>query len=255
MNPEIIKQYLNKNASETKNRLTIYYQSEINEISILLSKIMSPLQLYFTTINNPNLDDPKYHSYGLMTKGANTLMASIELVLNGYYWEPPILHRNAVEHFATGWDIIQSDDRFQTWKENKKFKSTDSLSNIKHDFPKLGNYYGMLSTMYTHVSPINSSPSFIFVDGGPKIQFFGQIREGKEGIRKSEIYVSIFVVYICLQITESCFSKYTNELETIRYDKNENNFKVKVSDRHRKFADECMKILKERMDMPLSDLL
>lgn len=38
-------------------------------------------------------NNPKQVAFGLMTKGTNTLLATFELSLNGYLWEPAILLR------------------------------------------------------------------------------------------------------------------------------------------------------------------
>lgn len=106
-----------------------------------------------------------------MIKGANTLMAGFELSLNGYFWETPILLRNALEEFASAWDIVHNPERLEIWKANKNFKSTDSISNAKEINPVIGPFYGLLSQMYTHINKNNASPSFVVVEDGLKFNF------------------------------------------------------------------------------------
>lgn len=123
---ETIIKYLNELTVDSKKRGTDYFKEEVEEFSLLLSKIISPLQNYNSIIKTPKKDDPKFIGYGLMTKGANTLMAGFELSLNGYLWEPPILLRNALEVFASAWDIIHNPKRLELWQDHKSFKSTGS---------------------------------------------------------------------------------------------------------------------------------
>jgi hypothetical protein len=172
-----------------------------------------------------------------MTKSANSLMAAFEIVLTGYLWESKVLFRNALEGFATAWDIVQNEARFILWsKNNNKFHSTDSVSNLKKEIEPFGKMYGFLSNMYVHTNPVNASPSYLVIDGEPKLQFFGLIRQGKETIRKSEIYSSILMAYVSLQIVEITFHKYSNHLETIEIIPDTEIARVKVSERHAKFV-------------------
>ena len=212
---ETIKRYLNELTVDSKKRVTDYFKEEVDEFSLLISKIIIPLQNYTSKIKTPAKDDPKYIGYGLMTKGANTLMAGFELSLNGYLWEPPILLRNALEGFASAWDIVHNPKRLEMWKANKYFKSTDSITNAKEIISIIGPFYGLLSNMYAHIKQENASPSFVLLEDNPKLQFFGLIRNGKEKIRQGEIYLCLIVTFMCLQMTELCFHQYLSEFETI----------------------------------------
>jgi hypothetical protein len=243
-----IKYYLNELTLGSKKRVTNHFKEEVDEISLLLSKNIILLQNYISTIKTPSKDDPQYIGYGLMTKGTNTLMAGLELSLNGYFWEPPILLRNALEGFASAWDIIHNPKRFEIWKANKKFKSTDSISNAKEINPALGQVYGLFSDMYTHIKPDTASPSFVFVEGKPELQFFGFIRNGKENIREGEIYLCLIVTYMCLNMAELCFHQHSNEFETIEKIPGKQYVKCKVTERHRKFVDRSMVIYKNMKD-------
>lgn len=88
---ETIIKYLNELSADSKKRVTDYFKEEVEEFSLLISKIIIPLQNYISLNQATGKDDPELNAYGLMTKGANTLMASFELALNGYFWEPPNL--------------------------------------------------------------------------------------------------------------------------------------------------------------------
>lgn len=243
---EQILNYLTNSSPESKTRLTNYYSDQLKEIAILLSKMTEILDNY--NLSHPNYDgnNPKHVANGLMIKSKNTLMAAIESVLNGYYWEPPILMRNCLEGFSVAWDIIHHVDRFSLYKDDKSFKSTYSISNLKKEIESLGKLYGHLSNMNVHVSAINSSPSCLNIDGVTKVQYFGFVEEGKEHTRSGEIYLSILCSFICLQIAEISYHEYSDELETIEKISGTNLVKNIVSDRHRKFVEE-MEVVFEKM--------
>ena len=249
---ETIIKYLNELSADSKKRVTEYFKEEVEEFSLLISKIISPLQNYISITKAPEKDDSKFIGYGLMTKGVNTLMASFELSLNGYFWEPPNLLRNALEGFASAWDIIHNPKRLELWKDHKSFKSTVSITNAKEINRVIGPLYGLLSNIYTHTSPLNASPSFVLLEDNPKLQFFGLIRNGKENIRQSEIYLCLIITFICLQMTELCFHQYSTEHETIEKIPGKLYVKTKVTKRHQRFVDTAMKLFKDMIDNPSS---
>ena len=246
----IIQKYLIEMSADSKDRLTDYFSNEVGEFSLLLSKIIVPLQNYHSEKPQIDTENPSSFAYGIMTKEASTLMAAFELSLNGYFWEPPILLRNAIEGFASAWDIVHNPNRFKIWKVNKKFKSTDSISNIKKEIAPIGEMYGMLSNMYTHIKEMNFAPAFVLAENEPKIQLFGFIGKGKEEIRKGEIYFVLMATYLCLQITESCFHQHSPELETIEIIPGTDKAKTKVSARHRKFVNVAKEHFKKVVDDP-----
>lgn len=230
---ETTLKYLRQLAPESKTRLTIHFAAEVEEMSLLLSRAMEALQNYHRANPQHDADNPKQVAFGLMTKGANTLMAAFELSLSGYLWEPSILLRSALEGFATAWDLVHNGPRFELWKAKRKFDSTDSITNVKEVSDEIGKLYGYLSKFSVHTNPINSSPSMVVVEQEPKFQFFGLVSPGKESIRKTEVYLSLFVAYICLQLTELVFHQYASELETIETIPGANMARRKVSERHR----------------------
>lgn len=229
--------YLRELAPESKARLTAYFANEVEEISILTAKAIETLQNYHRMNPQHDGNNPKQVAFGLMTKGMNTLMAAFELSLNGYLWEPSILLRSALEGSATAWDIVHNESRFELWKAERKFDSSDSITNVKKVIEPIGKLYGHLSKMNVHTSPFNSSPSMVVTEDQPKFQFFGFVSTGKEPIRRTEIHLSLFVTYICLQLTELVFHQYSSELETIEKIPGTDTVRTTVSERHRKVVD------------------
>lgn len=253
MNESVLK-YLRELSAEVKARITNYFSSEVEEFSFLTEKMIETLQRYHS--QNPIFDqlDSKHVAFGLMTKGANTLMAGFEIVLTGYMWEPPILFRSALEGFATAWDIVNNEARFATWKADKKFDSTDSISNLKKAIEPVGKMYGLLSNMNVHTSPLNSSPAMLVSESGPKFQFFGLTPIGKENVRKGEIYFALLTAYVCLQLTELIFHNYSPGLETIEKIHGTDSARLKVSARHRKFVDAATQHFKTASENPAACL-
>lgn len=247
---EIVHKYLTELAPESKARLTSHFYAEVEEFSILVGSMIATLQNYHRVNPTHQANDPIVAAYSLMTKGANTVMAAFEVALSGYLWEPPILFRNALEGFATAWDLVHNPRRYELWRENKKFSSTDSISNLKKAVEPTGKMYGFLSNMYCHINPLNSSPSFVVTEGEPKLQFFGQIRSGKEEIRTGEIYFALLVGFVCLQLTELTFHQYSQALETIEKIPGTDYVKIKVTERHRKFVEAAMAHFRGMVDDP-----
>ena len=247
---ETVLKYLRELAPESKARLSKHFVEEVEELSFLISRTIQTLQNYQNL--NPIYDDndPKQVACALMTKGANTVMAAFELALSGYLWEPPILLRNALEGFASAWDIVHNETRFEAWQAKKKFSSTNSISNLKKAIEPIGQMYGLFSKLYAHINPINASPSFVVVDNEPKLQFFGFIRSGKENIRTSEIYISLFYAYVSLQLTELTFHQYSSGLETIEKIPDTDSVRVKVSERHKKFVNAMLQHFKNVVENP-----
>jgi hypothetical protein len=170
----------------------------------------------------------------------NTLMAAFELSLGGYMWEPSILLRSALEGCATAWDLVHNKSRFELWKAKRKFDSTDSISNVKEVSGEIGRLYGHLSNFNVHTSPLNSSPSMVVIEDEPRFQFFGFVSPGKESVRKTEIFLCLFVTYVCLQLAELVFHHYVSDLETIERTPGTDLVRTRVSDRHRRVV-EAMK--------------
>ncbi len=229
--------YLRQLAPDSTARLTAYFAAEVEEMSLLVSRAMETLQNYYRTNPQQDPENPKQVAFGLMTKGTNTLMAAFQLSLSGYLWEPSILLRSSLEGFSTAWDLVHNPARFEQWKANRKFDSTYSISNVKEVCEEIGKLYGYLSKFSVHTSALNSSPSMVVTDGEPKFQFFGLVAPGKEAIRKTEIYLSLFVSYVCLQLTELSFHQYAVELETIERIQGADLMRTKVSERHRVIVD------------------
>ena len=237
---KVVLDYLNELGPESRTRLIKHFSTEVDEFVFLISSLIDTLQNFQSLNPDYDINNSKQVAYSLMTKSAGTLMAAFEVVLNGYLWESKVLFRSALEGFATAWDIVHNESRFILWnKNNKKFDSTGSISNLKKEIEPFGKMYGFLSNIYVHTNPINASPSYLLIDGEPKLQFFGLIRQGKENVRKSEIYSSLLMAYASLQIVELTFYKYSNSLETIELILGKDIVKTKVSERHAKFVNEA----------------
>lgn len=205
---ELVSKYFSQLARGTRSRLEETYAPEIMEFARLISSIITPLSQFNEWQPKYDGERPYHAAFGLMTKGANTLAAAFELTLSGYSWEMPALLRVALETYAVAWDIVHNPERFKKWKAGKKFASTLSISKAKEVNEVIGEANGILSKMYIHISPLNSSPAMLQEDD-PKIQLFGLLQPGKEHVRRPEVYMPLFVTFICLQLTELTFYQYS----------------------------------------------
>lgn len=247
-----VRKYLYESAPDTRRRLLDAFAEEAEEFVTLVGALISILNRFNAASPTCDASNPKHPAYGLMTKSANTLGAAFELAIAGYMWEPPALMRTALETHAVAWDIVHNPKRFEAWRANKKFQSTDSISNLKEVVNQVGKLYGLLSSMNVHISPLNSSPAMFKTGDEVRFQLFGLVLPGKEFARRSEIYYVLFVTYICLQLTELTFHRYAENLETIELVPGADLARTKTSARHKKFVDAAMDVFRQQAEDPLA---
>ena len=92
------------------------------------------------------------------------------------------------------------------------------------------------------------------VDGDPKFQFFGYLSPGKEHLPKGQIYFSLFLAYVLLQLTEIVFHAYCEEFETIERITGEDLVRNVVSERHREFVEVGLRHFRLMAEDPLATL-
>jgi hypothetical protein len=234
---EEISNYIAEKSFDTKSRTTAKHNIHVDEFSELVFKILLTIRNYYEKFSDESIaGNERQVSSNLIIKSTNSLMAAFELSLNGYYWEPPILLRTALEGFCVAWDICQNPNRFKAYQEGKKFDSTKSISNVKKEAAFVGKFNGHLSNNIVHISRFNGSPMCVTVDGSPQIQTFGFLPTGKEENASTNLYISVLTTFFCLQLTEIIFGKYSDELETLEMTGTSGIANNKVSERHRKYV-------------------
>ena len=233
-----VRNYIDALSSDSRDRVSKLFAREIDEFALLTAKLVSALQRFHARHPAFEGDSPTHIAFSLMTKSANALMAGFELVLTGYSGESEVLFRTALERSAVAWDVVHNPDRFASWKNNKKFDSTESISRLKREVEPVGRLYGYLSNLYVHITPQSSLPSMILEDDTPK--FFGYLSPGKEHLPKGRIYFALFCAYVLLQLTEIVFHAYCDELETIERLQGKDLVQNIVSKRHQEFVDAAL---------------
>lgn len=89
----------------------------------------------------------------------NTILGSIELLRRGYTNEPQVLMRNALEAFAVAWDFHVNPERYKEFMANvERFKSTLSITTASKVHKIIGEWYGLLSQVFTHIRHAHSLP-------------------------------------------------------------------------------------------------
>ncbi|MBY0294131.1 hypothetical protein K2Q08_02250, partial [Patescibacteria group bacterium] len=135
------------------------YADELNDLVEDLADTYNEL---YQVINHPDQDkipDNEFHAFALCWTGLNTLLAALTLFREGYPREPHMLTRNALEIFATAYDIAANRDRFEILtKTPDKFDSTDSIKEVKKAHPIVAKFYGALSEKFTHVNVLHLMP-------------------------------------------------------------------------------------------------
>jgi hypothetical protein len=248
--PSDINEYLNSAGPDCKRRLIKTYANEVEQFSYLVGKIKETLAEF--SYRRSSLSDPSRRdiAFGLMYKCVNTLMAGFELALSGYYWEPPILHRNAVEGCAAAWDIALNDKSFELWQGKKHFKSADSIARLSKEDNFFGKFWGHLSNQNVHTTQLNSSPTFFTMDGTHKFQVFGYVPEGKEETRRFVIEISVFAADVCLNLTEMVFFPFALQPETLVKSENDGHVRRHTSERMSRFREAFEQTCRKMMSDP-----
>lgn len=227
--------YLTVFGPECKRRLTHTYGEEVAEFMFLITKMQETLAAYRAQRTAAEEKFAREPALCLMYKSANTLMASLELALSGYHWEPPILFRNALEGCAVAWDIVTNEKRFKLWETGKHFKSSDSVSQLQKVDWFYGEIWGFLSNTKVHITKKNCSPPLFATDTGPVFQLFGLVPEGMEEKKRNVVEASIMAAHTCLRLTEIVFFPFITNPETVKLDRGGQFVTSLVTDRYRRF--------------------
>jgi hypothetical protein len=130
-----------------------------------LDVIAQELAISYDTILNAindqenKLSDNDFQSALLYWSALNSILSAIDLLRRGYLKEPQMLVRNSLEVFAVAYDFHANPERYDSFIANpKKFESTRSISEIKKVHSIIGQWYGMLSKSFTHVSHLHILP-------------------------------------------------------------------------------------------------
>ena len=107
-----------------------------------------------------------------MTWGAlNTLLSAVELFRLGYYKEPMMLVRNAIETACVAHVIMADEASYKEFiADPEKFDSPKAVSKAKKVVSVLGQLYGMLSNSFTHPGSLHVLPhevrdSILYIGG------------------------------------------------------------------------------------------
>lgn len=238
-----MNEYLTKDGPECKRRLTHVYAKEVVEFNYLVRKQLDPLNAFSQKGEESEQVMGRAYAYGLMYKSANTLMAAMELALSGYRWEPPILHRNALEGCAVAWDLVFNEKSFQRWQNNKHFKSTDSVGRLFKVDEFYGWIWGRLSNMTVHTTKENARPPLFRTPRGLIYQPFGYIRQGEEEAARYTVESTIMAAHACLLLTEVVFEPFVTDPEATAKT-NEGFATRKITERHQVFVDRFQETLK-----------
>ena len=135
------------------------HHSELKELSEYISKIYSILAKVINYSNQNLITDVQFADAMMLWRGTNTIIASFELVRNGYGIEPLVTLRNALETSCTAIDLFKNPTKYEAFKE-KRYKSSNSIIEAKKIIPVIGKFYGMLSNSYSHVSFASLLPQY-----------------------------------------------------------------------------------------------
>ena len=163
LEPPVTKENVLDALRTTRNELAAEYDKKYGaEIEQLAEDLAVSYDLLYSVINSEEvkkIPDNHFYSFVLCWTGLNTIVAAIDLFRGGYPREPQMLMRNAIEIFASAYDIRRNEDKYNLLiTDHTKFDSTRSIAALKELVPMVGSLYGRLSDMFTHVSPLHMIP-------------------------------------------------------------------------------------------------
>lgn len=208
MYKEKIIGYFQETVSSVHKKFDSLHWKEIEELADYSEKVYLILE---KVINNPKQDevsDIDFNIAMLLWRGMNTLIASFDLIRGGYGIEPLVVSRNALETSATALDLALNPQKYKDFV-SRKYKSSSAISVATKLIPIFGQFYGMLSNYYSHITYSSSYPQYYKDEQGVMNLVFG----GMYG-EENKYYLNLNLGFvgtlqsIFLAIAELIFFKY-----------------------------------------------
>src|SRR5271168_2309192 len=185
------------------------YADELNDLVEDLADTYNELYQVVNRLDQDKIPDNEFHAFALCWTGLNTLLAALSLFRMGYPREPHMLTRNALEIFATAYDIAANRDRFvMLIKTPRKFDSTDSIKEVKKVHPIVAQFYGALSDKFTHVSVLHLMPH----KSETPLCVGGMYDPKEQETVAMSLMMLIFSAEVCSVITEHLLARYIKPL-------------------------------------------
>ena len=182
-------------------------------IDLVIGKITScfyDLNIIVNHIDPKKITEPEFVSKILLWQGLNTLISSLQLIRQGFFTEPVILNRHAVENLALAISVTSNPADFKKFEEGK-LSGEKCITAAKKIIPELGEIYGILSK-FSHPGNENLG-NYYLEDENNKTYAIGG------GLTKKYIYRTKFnlaplgiIAQVFLAGTEFIFWKYFTEL-------------------------------------------
>lgn len=138
---------LSRNAEEAIDEK---YKVQRAHSTFLLSKIFTLLNVIVNHTDQNQVNDESFESQILLWQACNTMMASLQLIRQGYPLEPQFLMRTALESSALAIGFHINEKAYQQYL-NGKLDGKGSIKFAKKIIPELGEIWGNLSAV-THPS-------------------------------------------------------------------------------------------------------
>lgn len=111
----------------------------------------------------------------------NTLIAAIELQRLGYFKEPMMLVRNAVEAASVAYAISADEETYKKFQADpQKFDSPKAIGKAKEAVDAVGFTYGILSEYFTHTGSLHVMPHAVI---GNQLHIGGHLHAEEESVR------------------------------------------------------------------------
>jgi hypothetical protein len=178
-----------------------FVESMASDISVSFKELDS-------IINHPthDLNDQEFQSALLLWSCLNSAICAIEAFRRGYFIEPSAICRNTLEYACAAYEICK-DVSAHTKYMSGKYHSNEAPTFAKKQLAMIGKVYGILSNLYTHLSPLHSVPQGATNDKGSTSNLWiggGFSEQDKRKHHMVRMSISLLVDIIGA-ITELCF--------------------------------------------------
>ncbi len=112
-----------------------------------IDRIIKRLAFIYLRLNNlerEKLKDREFYSEKFFWQATNALIGSLQLIRQGYFIEPQVLQRQAIEYLSLILSFYSGKENFELFKKGK-LTGEKSFSLAKKIEPQIGEIYGILS--------------------------------------------------------------------------------------------------------------
>lgn len=141
---EIVNDFLYSYSNNCSKMIDDELAETINLISDKFSSCYYDLNIIVNHIDQKEVSEAEFDAKILLWQGLNSLISSLQLIRQGFFTEPNILNRHAIENLALAISIKNNFEHHDKFR-NGKLTGEKCITFAKKIIPEIGTIYGILS--------------------------------------------------------------------------------------------------------------